>query len=694
MLCSLAEAIEAERQQQQQRGADNPALEDEAAAAEPGGSGTPSAPSRACTGSLAFTYCMAWSEAARCPPTLPPEQMLDVVEEVQGGVGGEDSGPGLAREDDSGGVSREASMSSMVAVEIVAGGASSSSEEEDDGGEGGPAAAGVAAEVQPWNVIHVEPRIHLEYSGQEVADAPGRASSPPALTHLAIEQLDLNDGPVVAEPLATLGDQGIGGSAEAGGTEAAEAVSPAASSPAAKSVGAASDSDGGRGPPPPGMPAALSEGAGGEADLLGLDAPPPPPAPPPVPPLSPYPPPAPEDEDLAETEPSRELDDGAGMESASPAEGDGGSETAAASPVGRTLSLQQSISPRSTGNLLGIATDGEENLSDQDLVAEEEQRPRSPTVAAVAAAAEHGVAPSPRGLRPQRQVELQEDAGETWEPAGTTDSTGMSPAGSRVSSPRPPAEESSAGAAPSASPLQSPSSVPPPPLLLHPLPFLGSPDIADALFSLLSAPLLPVPSLWHASYLLSQVCLRRASENAAASPVSGSRPDASGDYFLLLSPEQRSALQVALDEAVSRALDELGSSMWCDAVFPVLCMEWPVAAEAAARPLLRAGAEVLMAGPALYPPRPEQGGKQAAAVAAAAKAMGLSGSAAAALHVYHSVQRLVSALQLRQLVRSGAVEKQPPVPVPPEWELRGLDVSEGHQVCGGGPRRWCNDCSL
>ena len=42
-------------------------------------------------------------------------------------------------------------------------------------------------------------------------------------------------------------------------------------------------------------------------------------------------------------------------------------------------------------------------------------------------------------------------------------------------------------------------------------------------------------------------------------------------------------IQVGLDESVSRVLEELGGSMWCDAVFPLLCMEWPVAAEASAR---------------------------------------------------------------------------------------------------------------
>ena len=136
--------------------------------------------------------------------------------------------------------------------------------------------------------------------------------------------------------------------------------------------------------------------------------------------------------------------------------------------------------------------------------------------------------------------------------------------------------------------------------------------------------------------------------------------------------------------------------MWADAVFPIICMEWQPAAEGAARPLLRASAEVLMSGPSLYPPRPSPpgvgsgasggGGGDGKAVAAAtvAKMMGLGGSAAAAIHAYHASQRLVAALQLRQLVQAGSVSKQPPVPVPADWDQRSMDIGEGHQVEGRG----------
>ena len=110
--------------------------------------------------------------------------------------------------------------------------------------------------------------------------------------------------------------------------------------------------------------------------------------------------------------------------------------------------------------------------------------------------------------------------------------------------------------------------------------------------------------------------------------------------------------------------------MWADAVFPIMCLEWQPAAEGVARPLLRASAEALMSGPVLYPPRPNAHGGGSAgdgksvAAATVAKMMGLGGSAAAAIHVYHASQRLVAALQLRQLVQVGVYqvgEALPPI---------------------------------
>ena len=89
-----------------------------------------------------------------------------------------------------------------------------------------------------------------------------------------------------------------------------------------------------------------------------------------------------------------------------------------------------------------------------------------------------------------------------------------------------------------------------------------------------------------------------------------------------------------------------------------------------------------MAGPALYPSRPGAAAGGAEVPSAAASAMGLGGSASSALHVYHAVQRLVVSLQLRQLVRMGTVAKQPPVPMPADWDQRSMDLGEGQQVGG------------
>lgn len=216
----------------------------------------------------------------------------------------------------------------------------------------------------------------------------------------------------------------------------------------------------------------------------------------------------------------------------------------------------------------------------------------------------------------------------------------------------------------------------------HALPEGLAEDVLDAVFALLNVPLLTVAGLWNTVHLIGQYCSTGGSVGASTAASTGIPGP--------LGAEHQLQLQHALDEAASRVLDEI-SGMWCDAIFPVICMDWAPAADAVSRPILRASAEALMVGPHLYPPRAEGSalpgsslGAAAAAgrqnAAAVAQMMGLSTSAAAALHVYHAVQRLVAMLQLRQLLSQGKVSRQPPLPTPPEWEQRHLDYGEGQQV--------------
>lgn len=216
----------------------------------------------------------------------------------------------------------------------------------------------------------------------------------------------------------------------------------------------------------------------------------------------------------------------------------------------------------------------------------------------------------------------------------------------------------------------------------HALPEGLAEDVLDAVFALLNVPLLTVAGLWNAVHLIGQYCSTGGSVGASTAASTGIPGP--------LGAEHQLQLQHALDEAASRVLDEI-SGMWCDAIFPLICMDWAPAADTVSRPILRASAEALMVGPHLYPPRAEgsalPGSSHGAAgaagrqnAAAVAQMMGLSTSAAAALHVYHTVQRLVAMLQLRQLLSQGKVSRQPPLPTPPEWEQRHLDYSEGQQV--------------
>jgi hypothetical protein len=203
----------------------------------------------------------------------------------------------------------------------------------------------------------------------------------------------------------------------------------------------------------------------------------------------------------------------------------------------------------------------------------------------------------------------------------------------------------------------------------------------------------------------------------------------------LLSPELQRALQQALAQAHAAFGGQL-SSMWCEAVFPMLALEWTAARDMLLRPLLRAGSHALLSGTAAWPLlRAQQRQHQAAAQQqqqAGRSADGLSTSALAALECYAAVQRVVALTQLHevrlggcaacqgrctccapccahsqrsrcacllpaapaaavcgacagvglrtQLLRVGSIACSPPVPTVSEADLKQVDVQEGYQV--------------
>lgn len=129
----------------------------------------------------------------------------------------------------------------------------------------------------------------------------------------------------------------------------------------------------------------------------------------------------------------------------------------------------------------------------------------------------------------------------------------------------------------------------------------------------------------------------------------------------VLSAEQQQLLQSALDAAHAGFARQLGS-MWCEAVFPLLAVEWPAARDMMVRPVLRASSNDLLSGSGVWPvlralqqQQQQQGrgqqqqGRQLQHQGSWAE--GLSTSAQAALECYLAVQRVVALTQMQEVRR-------------------------------------------
>eukprot|EP00775_Hariotina_reticulata_P010403 gene10403-10561_t len=156
----------------------------------------------------------------------------------------------------------------------------------------------------------------------------------------------------------------------------------------------------------------------------------------------------------------------------------------------------------------------------------------------------------------------------------------------------------------------------------------------------------------------------------------------------VLSSDQQQLVQAAL-AAAQHAFSAHLVGMWCEAVFPMVTMEWQTAREQIQRPVLRAGGDALLTGPAVWPLlaglQQQQGlgmASTAAGSAAGSKTAwdALSVSARAGLECYMAVQRVVALTQLQELLLSGGVSLSPPVPTVSEVDLKQVDVQEGYQV--------------
>jgi len=195
--------------------------------------------------------------------------------------------------------------------------------------------------------------------------------------------------------------------------------------------------------------------------------------------------------------------------------------------------------------------------------------------------------------------------------------------------------------------------------------------LTDALFDLLSTALLPVQSLWHAAYLLQQWLHRPpVSTDGTPKAAAGSGRES---WACTVSYEQQQQLANALAAAASAALAEV-DGMWGESFFSLLYIDWAVAADNIARPLLRVASELLIAGPHLYPTQAAPPAQQRTH----ALAMGIS--AVNALRMVHAVARLVALLQLSEVLREGRPSRSPPVPAAPAQDSQRADIIEGMQV--------------
>lgn len=123
----------------------------------------------------------------------------------------------------------------------------------------------------------------------------------------------------------------------------------------------------------------------------------------------------------------------------------------------------------------------------------------------------------------------------------------------------------------------------------------------------------------------------------------------------VLTAEQQLVLQGALDAAHAGFAQQLGS-MWCEAVFPLLAVEWPAARDIMLRPVLRASSNDLLSGCGVWPvlkalqQQQQQRGQQARQLQQQGSlAEGQSASAQAALECYLAVQRVVALTQVQEV---------------------------------------------
>jgi hypothetical protein len=118
----------------------------------------------------------------------------------------------------------------------------------------------------------------------------------------------------------------------------------------------------------------------------------------------------------------------------------------------------------------------------------------------------------------------------------------------------------------------------------------------------------------------------------------------------VLDATQQQQLQAALSAAHAAFTQQLGS-MWCEAVFPLLAVEWPAARDMLLRPVLRASSADLLSGLGAWPVLRVLQQQRQQQQQQGSRSEGHSASAQAALECYLAVQRVVALTQIQEVGR-------------------------------------------
>ncbi|CAD7695429.1 unnamed protein product [Ostreobium quekettii] len=194
----------------------------------------------------------------------------------------------------------------------------------------------------------------------------------------------------------------------------------------------------------------------------------------------------------------------------------------------------------------------------------------------------------------------------------------------------------------------------------------GGAQMVNALCSLLLLPTLPATSICHTAWLLNQL-LPAAGKGQATSRMEAWHVD---------------NIQAALRSA-RQGLSEEVRGMWCDALLPLVHLEWPKARQVILQPALESTGNAVLAW--LHAQQSFEAGKALAsrrgpAAHQRAGRGSLSLSAQAAVYIHHKVKRLVAMMQVNELLSKSDIPESCSLPAIPDTDIATTEIKESSEV--------------